>query len=263
MLDTLKEAIKAMPGKQCAILLDTKGPEIRTGLIEGHGKVSLKAGQDLEITTDYSFLGTSEKIACSYKSLPQTVKPGDQILMADGTVVCTVLECHDHHVKVKVKNNATIGEKKNMNLPGCIVDLPTITEQDEDDIVEFGIKKGIDIIAASFVRKAEDIETIRDVLGPRGSHIRIVAKIENQEGLHNYDEILHEADGIMVARGDLGMEIPPEKVFLAQKWMIDKANILGKPVITATQMLESMINNPRPTRAEASDVANAVLDGSD
>lgn len=263
MLDTLKEAIKELPGKQCAILLDTKGPEIRTGLVEGHGKVSLKAGQELEITTDYSFLGTSDKIACSYKALPQTVKPGDLILMSDGTVSCTVLECHDDHVKVRVKNNAMLGEKKNMNLPGCIVDLPTITEKDEDDIVEFGIKKGIDIIAASFVRKAEDIENIRDVLGPRGSHIKIVAKIENQEGLHNYNEILNEADGIMVARGDLGMEIPPEKVFLAQKWMIDKANIMGKPVITATQMLESMINNPRPTRAEASDVANAVIDGSD
>jgi pyruvate kinase len=183
--------------------------------------------------------------------------------MSDGTVVCTVLECHDTGVRVRVKNNATLGEKKNMNLPGCIVDLPTITEKDEDDLVEFGIKKGVDIIAASFVRKAEDIENIRDVLGPRGSHIKIVAKIENQEGLHNYNEILEEADGIMVARGDLGMEIPPEKVFLAQKWMIDKANIRGKPVITATQMLESMINNPRPTRAEASDVANAVIDGSD
>ena len=133
--------------------------------------------------------------------------------MSDGTVSCTVLECHDDHDKVRVKNNAMLGEKKNMNLPGCIVDLPTITEKDEDDIVEFGIKKGIDIIAASFVRKAEDIENIRDVLGPRGSHIKIVAKIENQEGLHNYNEILNEADGIMVARGDLGMEIPPEKKY--------------------------------------------------
>jgi len=263
MLDTLREAVKEIPGKQCAVLLDTKGPEVRTGMLEGHGKVTFTAGQDLEITTDYTFLGTSEKIACSYEKLPQTVKPGDLILMADGTVTCKVLECGDTSIKVKVKNNATIGEKKNMNLPGCVIDLPTLTEKDEDDLIDFGIKKGVDIIAASFVRKASDVEYIRDVLGPRGSHIKIVSKIENQEGLHNYDEILAESDGIMVARGDLGMEIPPEKVFIAQKWMIDKANITGKPVITATQMLESMINNPRPTRAEASDVANAVLDGSD
>jgi pyruvate kinase len=263
MLDTLREAVKELPGKQCAVLLDTKGPEIRTGLLEGHGKVTFEAGQELEITTDYTIEGTKDRIACSYKSLPKTVKPGDQILVADGTLVCDVVECMDDGVKVKVKNNATIGEKKNMNLPGCVVDLPTLTEKDEDDLIDFGIKKGVDIIAASFIRSAADVENIRDVLGPRGSHIKIVSKIENQEGLNNYDEILEESDGIMVARGDLGMEIPPEKVFLAQKWMIDKANLAGKPVITATQMLESMTQNPRPTRAEASDVANAVLDGSD
>ena len=135
---------------------------------------------------------------------------------------------------MQVKNDVELGEKKNMNLPGCVVDLPTLTEKDEQDIVEFGLKKGIDMIAASFVRKAEDIDVIRDLLGPRGAHVKIIAKIENQEGLNNYDEILAATDGIMVARGDLGMEIAPEKVFIAQKWMIEKANLAAKPVITAT-----------------------------
>ena len=151
-----------------------------------------------------------------------------------------------------------------MNLPGAIVDLPTLTEKDENDLVEFGIKQNVDFIAASFVRKASDVEYIRQVIGPEAAKkIQIISKIENGEGLQNYDEILATSDAIMVARGDLGMEIPPEKVFIAQKWMIEKANILSKQIVTATQMLESMIKAPRPTRAEASDVANAVLDGTD
>lgn len=244
-------------------MLDTKGPEIRTGLLKDHKSITLTEGQDLFITTDYTIEGDSSRIACSYKTLPKSVKVGQQILIADGTLVCEVKELKEDGVLVKVCNNVTIGEKKNMNLPGVIVDLPTITEKDRDDLVNFGLKYGVDMIAASFVRKGSDIDVIRDVLGPAGRDIKIIAKIENQEGLHNYDEILKAADGIMVARGDLGMEIPIEKVFLAQKMMVRKANLMGKPVITATQMLESMIVNARPTRAECSDVANAVLDGTD
>ncbi|KAL4468602.1 hypothetical protein ABPG74_005105 [Tetrahymena malaccensis] len=261
----LKEAFKARKNIQCALMLDTKGPEIRTGLVKDQTKklINLVAGQELEITTDYSVLGDEKVLACSYKSLPTSVKVGGQVLIADGTLVCIVKEIKKESVIVTVQNTCSIGEKKNMNLPGAIIDLPTVTEKDEDDIVNFGLKHGIDCIALSFTRKAEDIEYVRDILGPQGEHIKIIAKIENQEGLHNYEQILEAADGIMVARGDLGMEIPPQKVFVAQKWMIRKALEKGKPIITATQMMESMIKNPRPTRAEASDVANAVLDGTD
>ncbi|CAI2367740.1 unnamed protein product [Moneuplotes crassus] len=263
MVNKLREAKKLRPGNSCGILLDTKGPEIRTGYLKDHKPVSFTKDQELEILTDYEIEGDSTKITCSYEALPTTVKPDDQILIADGAVVCHVLECSKDSVKVRVMNDATIGEKKNMNLPGIEVQLPTLTEQDELDLVDFGIKEGVDIIAASFIRKASDVEYIRDVLGPRGAYIKIISKIENQEGLENFDEILKVSDGIMVARGDLGMEIPTEKVFLAQKYMVQKCNSWSKPCIVATQMLESMVKNPRPTRAEASDVANAILDGAD
>ena len=205
-------------------------------------------------------------MACSYEALARSVKPGNQILVADGSLVLTVLSCDATagEVACRIENNAAIGERKNMNLPGVVVELPTFTEKDVDDIVNFGIKHKVDFIAASFVRKAADVQNLRQLLAENGGQdIKIICKIENQEGLENYSEILQATDAIMVARGDLGMEIPPAKVFLAQKMMIREANMMGKPVITATQMLESMIDNPRPTRAECSDVANAVLDGTD
>ena len=244
-----------------------QGPEIRSGFFaDGAKKISLVKGETLILTADYSFKGDSKKLACSYPSFAKSVNAGQQILCADGSLVLTVLSTDEAagEVACRIENNCEIGERKNMNLPGVVVDLPTFTEKDVDDIVNWGIKHNVDYIAASFVRKGSDVVNLRKLLADNGgSHIKIICKIENQEGLENYDEILKETDGIMVARGDLGMEIPPSKVFLAQKLMIRKANLVGKPVVTATQMLESMINNPRPTRAECSDVANAVFDGTD
>ena len=222
-------------------------------------------GETIVLTTDYSFKGDSKKLACSYPSLATSVTVGQNILVSDGSLVLVVtsIDVADGEVTCLITNNASIGERKNMNLPGVKVDLPTLTEKDIDDIKNFGVKYNVDFIAASFVRKSSDIHTVKSALGGKGQHIKVIAKIENLEGIQNYSSILRAADGIMVARGDLGMEIPPEKVFLAQKYMIREANIHGKPVITATQMLESMIKNPRPTRAECSDVANAVFDGTD
>lgn len=196
------------------------------------GKLKLTKGEMIEVGTDFTKPCTPSYLACSYKSLPKTVKVGSKILVADGVLLLEVTQLKTESVMAKILNNASFGDNKNMNLPGAIVDLPTLTEKDKDDLKNFGVKRNVDFIAASFVRKGEDIDTIRAVLGPEGAHIKIIAKIENQEGLENYDEILAKTDGIMVARGDLGMEIPIEKVFLAQKWMIHKANIAGKPVVT-------------------------------
>lgn len=264
-LDRLREAA-ANKNTHVAVLLDTKGPEIRSGFFaDGAKKIDLVKGENIVLTADYSFLGNNKKLACSYESIASSVETGQQILVADGSLVLTVLSCdvESREITCRIENNASIGERKNMNLPGVVVDLPTLTEKDIRDIQEWGVKNGADFIAASFVRKASDVHKIREVLGDEGKDIQVICKIENLEGLENYPDILAATDGIMVARGDLGMEIPPEKVFLAQKMMIREANIAGKPVITATQMLESMISNPRPTRAECSDVANAVLDGTD
>ncbi len=264
-LARVREAAAQRPNRNLGILLDTKGPEIRTGFFkeECNKKIHLKAGAAVEITTDYSYKGDETKFACTYEKLPTSVKPGSTILIADGSLVLTVTECKATSVICKCENNQSIGERKNMNLPNVKVDLPVLQPKDIDDLQNWGIPHKVDFIAASFVQSAADIHFIRGILGSEGKNIKIISKIENQEGLDNFDEILAVTDGVMVARGDLGMEIPPEKVFREQKAMINKCRDAGKPVVVATQMLESMIQNPRPTRAECSDVANAVLDGAD
>merc|ERR1712137_961395 len=261
----IREAAKLRPQKPVAIMLDTKGPEIRTGFFrEGVGKtIELKQGEELKLVTDYKYLGDSTCIALSYEALCSSVQVGSTILVADGSLSLTVKSIAEDHVIATIMNSCRLGERKNCNLPGQKVDLPVLQEKDIDDLLDFGVPQGVDFIAASFVQSAEDVQFIRNTLGLRGRSIKIISKIENSEGLRNFNEIMAASDAIMVARGDLGMEVPPEKVTIAQKMMIARCNWNGKPVITATQMLESMVNMPRPTRAESSDVTNAVLDGTD
>ncbi|KAJ3122604.1 hypothetical protein HK098_002740 [Nowakowskiella sp. JEL0407] len=248
--------------KVVAILLDTKGPEIRTGQLVDHKDVKVVEGQTFTFHNDSSRLGDETQAFTTYTTLHTSVRPGDVILVDDGLIGMRVTEVdlETKEVTCRVENTGFIGENKGVNLPGVTVDLPAITEKDHADIL-FGVEQGVDFIAASFIRKAQDVIDIRKII--EGSGIKIISKIESQEGIDNFDEILAVSDGIMVARGDLGVEIPVEQVARYQKMMIRKSNAVGKPVVTATQMLESMIVNPRPTRAEATDVANAVLDGSD
>ena len=262
-IKTIREISKET-GKHVAILLDTKGPEIRTGShAEGDVKYDLVEGQDFIVTTDYSFKGTPEKISVSYPGMTKDLKPGDTILVDDGLIGLEVKEIKGEEIFCKVKNSGALGQKKGVNLPGVSVSLPALAEKDKADL-KFGCEVGVDYIAASFIRKASDVAEVRRVLDDNGGeHIKIISKIENQEGIDNFDEILELSDGIMVARGDLGVEVPVEEVPFMQKMMIRKCNAVGKPVITATQMLDSMQKNPRPTRAEAGDVANAILDGTD
>ncbi|KAL9275931.1 Pyruvate kinase, cytosolic isozyme-like protein [Drosera capensis] len=263
-LDNLRKAMENT-GILCAVMLDTKGPEIRTGMLKDGKPIQLKQGQEITISTDYSIKGDENLICMSYKKLAKDVKPGMVILCSDGTISFKVLSCDEEAgvVRCRCENSATLGERKNVNLPGVIVDLPTLTEKDKEDILGWGVPNKIDMIALSFVRKGSDLVEVRKLLGEHAKNILLMSKVENQEGVANFDDILANSDAFMVARGDLGMEIPIEKIFLAQKVMIYKCNIQGKPVVTATQMLESMIKSPRPTRAEATDVANAVIDGTD
>ncbi|MED3648009.1 pyruvate kinase [Halalkalibacterium halodurans] len=259
-IKNIREAAKRI-GKTVAILLDTKGPEIRTQTLEG-GVAELKAGQELVISMK-EVVGTSERISVTYPGLVHDVVPGAKILLDDGLIGLEVVEVRDQEILTKVLNSGTLKNKKGVNVPNVSVNLPGITEKDAADI-KFGIEQGVDFIAASFVRRAQDVLEIRELLEQHGAeHIKIIPKIENQEGVDNIEEILEVSDGLMVARGDLGVEIPAEEVPLVQKSLIKKCNLVAKPVITATQMLDSMQRNPRPTRAEASDVANAIFDGTD
>ena len=257
----LVKELRKKYNKHIAIILDTKGPEIRTG--DFNGDTELKEGTDYTVVCGEQVMGTEAICSVSYENLSADVKTGDVILIADGLVGLEVRSVEGNRIFCKVKNTGVLGSHKNVNVPGVSIKLPAVTQKDIDDL-KFGIEQGVDMIAASFIRKAADVLEIRKVLTENGgSDILIFSKIENQEGVNNIDEIIKFSDGVMVARGDLGVEIPTEDVPVVQKMIIQKCNKAGKPVITATQMLDSMIRNPRPTRAEASDVANAILDGTD
>ena len=260
-MDLLKELREELH-TNTAILLDTKGPEIRTGLLKDGKKVMLETGKQFTLTVD-EIVGDENRVSISYAGLVHDIDTGKVILIDDGLIGLKVISKTERDIVCEVVNGGELGEKKGVNVPNVAVRLPAITEKDKDDI-RFGVEQGIDFIAASFVRNAECVLEIKDYLRELNApFIPIIAKVENAEGIRNIDEIIRAADGIMVARGDLGVEIPAEEVPYLQKMIIQKCNTNFKTVITATQMLDSMMRNPRPTRAEVTDVANAVYDGTD
>ena len=260
-MDMLKK-IREEENKPIAILLDTKGPEIRTGVLKDGKKVQLEAGETFTLTTD-EIVGDNKIVSITYKGLVEDVKAGSTILIDDGLIELKVKDKKGNNINCEVVNGGELGEKKGVNVPNVAIRLPAITDKDRDDL-KFGVEQGVDFIAASFVRNAECILEIKSFLREcKAPYIPVIAKIENFEAIKNIDEIIRCADGIMVARGDLGVEIPAEEVPYLQKTIIQKCNDNFKPVITATQMLDSMMRNPRPTRAEVADVANAIYDGTD
>ena len=255
------ESVREELGIPIASLLDTKGPEIRTGKLKDGKKVTLKEGDLYTLTTE-EIVGDETRGYINYAGLAEDVKPGDRILIDDGLIELHVREVNGTDIVCRIENGGELGEKKGVNVPGVRVKLPALTDKDKEDI-RFGVDAGFDFVAASFVRNPDAIREIREILDEKGSAMQIIAKIENEEGIENIDSIIEASDGIMVARGDMGVEIPAEKVPHIQKMIIRKCNLACKVVITATQMLDSMIRNPRPTRAEVSDVANAVYEGTD
>ncbi|HZK52702.1 MAG TPA: pyruvate kinase [Desulfosporosinus sp.] len=256
----LKEEAAKM-GKHLGILLDTKGPEIRTGKVPNEG-ITLENGSEFNLDTQLSSIGNQHRVGITYTELWQKVAVGTHILIDDGQLDLKVTSVDNQVIRTIIQNGGVLKSQKGVNVPSALIDLPAVTDRDVEDI-RFGISQGIDFIAASFTRTASNVLDVRRVCEEMEADVHIIAKIESQEGVDNLDSILEVADGLMVARGDLGVEIPVEEVPIRQKEMIHKCNLLGKPVIVATQMLDSMIRQPRPTRAEASDVANAILDGTD
>ena len=244
-INRLRQAIEET-GKSIALMLDTKGPEIRTGYVRGD-QVTLKEGTQVVITTE-DVLGDEKRFSITNRTLPQIVAAGNIIMIADGMLQLEVISTTDTEILCKVITGGELGNQKNVNVPGVSLDLPSLTEKDINDI-NFGIEQGVDFIAASFVRRSSDVLAIRRLLESREADIHIISKIENEEGVNNIDDIIKVSNGIMVARGDMGVVIPAQDVPLIQKTIIKKCNHAGKPVITATQMLDSMIRNPRPTRA--------------
>ncbi len=259
-MDAVRKA-REITGKPIAMLLDTKGPEIRTGKLVNGEKVLLEEGKKITLTTE-DIIGTADKVSISYKLLWQDVKPGNRILVDDGLMELVVDEIVGEDIICTIRTGGYLSERKGCNIPGVSTQLPAITEQDRDDLI-WGAQNGFDLVAASFIRDAAGVKAIKDLLAEHGSNIPVFSKIECTEAVQNVDEIIAASDGIMVARGDLGVEVPAYEVPHIQKSIIDKCNKRYKPVITATQMLDSMIRNPRPTRAEVTDVANAIYDGTD
>ncbi|GAA5896685.1 hypothetical protein JCM8208_004266 [Rhodotorula glutinis] len=264
VIDNTRKAVASTDGRPVAIALDTKGPEIRTGNMVNDVDIKINAGHRMKMTTnpEWATKCDDKVMYLDYANITNVLQPGKPIYVDDGILSFNVISVGKDELEVEAVNNGTLSSKKGVNLPGTDVDLPAISQKDKDDLT-FGVKNGVDMIFASFIRRGQDVQDIRAHLGEAGKNIKIIVKIENLQGVANFDEILRETDGVMVARGDLGIEIPASQVFMAQKMMIAKCNLAGKPVICATQMLESMTYNPRPTRAEVSDVANAVLDGAD